>query len=156
MGKVQKEGRWVPHELSEDNENRQRATAHTLLSKFRQKHFLHNIITGDEKWILCDNLKRRKSWLYFGQPSASRPKPNIHAKKGLLCIWWDWKDLLYYELLQPGEIITANRCQQQLTKLSNALEAGHFLGKDHKVIVLHDNARSHVANVAHDHIFPLG
>jgi len=32
-----------------------------LLSKFRKKDFLHKIITGDEKWILYDNSKRRKS-----------------------------------------------------------------------------------------------
>jgi len=61
MGKVQKEGRWVPHELSEDNKNRRCDTALTLLSKFRKKEFLHKIFTGDEKWILYDNSKRRKS-----------------------------------------------------------------------------------------------
>jgi len=55
MGKVQKEGRWVPHELSEDNKNRQRDTALILLSKFRKKDFLYKRITGDEKWILYDN-----------------------------------------------------------------------------------------------------
>ncbi|KAL6257781.1 hypothetical protein P5V15_011366 [Pogonomyrmex californicus] len=49
MGKVQKEGRWIPHELSEDNKNRRRDTALTLLSKFRKKDFLHKIIIGDEK-----------------------------------------------------------------------------------------------------------
>jgi len=66
MGKVQKEGRWVPHELSEDNKNRRRDTALTLLSKFRKKDFLHKIITDDEKWILYDNPKRRKSWVDRG------------------------------------------------------------------------------------------
>jgi len=49
MEKVQKEGRWVPHEWSEDNKNRQRDTALTLLSKFRKKHFLQKILTGNEK-----------------------------------------------------------------------------------------------------------
>jgi len=33
-GKVQNEGRWVPHELSENNKNRRRDTALTLLSTF--------------------------------------------------------------------------------------------------------------------------
>jgi len=40
----------------------------------------------------------------------------------LLCIWWDWKDVLYYELLQPSETIMADRYQQQLINLSDALE----------------------------------
>jgi len=61
MGKVQKEDRWVPYELSEDNKNRRRDTAFILLSEFRKKDFLHKIITGDEKWIFYDNSKRRKS-----------------------------------------------------------------------------------------------
>jgi len=87
MGKVQKEDRWVLHELSKDNKNRRRDTAFSLLSKFRKKEFLHKIITGDEKWILYDNSKYRKSWVDPGQPLKSTPKPNVHTKKILyLCI----------------------------------------------------------------------
>jgi len=86
MGKVQKEDRWVPHELSEDNKNRQRDIALTLLSKFRKKDFLHKIITSDEKWIPYDDPEHRKSWVDPDQFSTSMPKRNIHAKKVLLCI----------------------------------------------------------------------
>jgi len=49
MRKVQKEGKWVPHELSENNKNRRRGTALILFSNFRKKDFLLKIITGDEK-----------------------------------------------------------------------------------------------------------
>jgi len=49
MGKVRKEGRLVPHELSADNKNRRFDTAFTLLPKFWKKDFLHKIITSDEK-----------------------------------------------------------------------------------------------------------
>jgi len=133
IGKIQKEGKWVPHELSEDNKNLRRNTALTLLSKFRKKDFLHKIITGDEKWILYDNSKHRKSWVDPGQSSTSMPKPNIHAKKVLLCTWWDWKDVLYYELLQPRNQWNNHdscRYQQQLTNLSDAFKKSHLLVKD--------------------------
>jgi len=63
MGKIQKKGKWVPHELYEDKKNRRRDTALILLSKFRKKDFLHKIIIGDEKWNLYDNPKHRKSWV---------------------------------------------------------------------------------------------
>jgi len=43
MGRIQKEGKWVPHELSEDK-NRRREIALSLLSKFQKKDFLHKII----------------------------------------------------------------------------------------------------------------
>lgn len=47
--KVQKESRWVLHELSKNNKNRFGDTALMLLSKFWKKDFLHKIITGANK-----------------------------------------------------------------------------------------------------------
>jgi len=37
----------------------------------------------------------------------------------MLCVWWDQKSVIYYELLKPGEIV--NRYYQQLIKLHRAL-----------------------------------
>jgi len=70
----------------------------------------------------------------------------------LLCIWWDWKGVLYYELLQLAETITVGLCQQQLTNLSDA-ERRPFIGQGRrKMILLHDNAQPHVAKATQDHI----
>jgi len=73
--------------------------------------------------------KHRKSWVESDQ--SLTPKPNIHAKKILLCIWWDWKGVLYYELLQPSDTIREDPYQQQLINLSDVLEEkSHLLAKN--------------------------
>jgi len=66
--------------------------------------------------------------------------------------------VLYYELLQPDETITADRYQQQLTNLSDVLKKKRpFISQGcRKVILFHDNVRPHVAKTIQDHIFALG
>jgi histone-lysine N-methyltransferase SETMAR len=67
-------------------------------------------------------IKRRKSWVKPGRPSTSTPKPNIHAKKVLLCTLCDIKGVVYYELVESGQTVNSERYQQQRIRLSDELE----------------------------------
>ena len=40
----------------------------------------------------------------------------------MLCVWWDQKGIIYWELLEPKQTVTANVYSQQLMSLSLALE----------------------------------
>ena len=102
IGKIQKEGKWVPYELKERDIKRRKTTREILFDRFKRQSFLHRIVTGDEKWIYFDNPKRKKSWVDPGQPLTSKPVCNIPGKKALLCISWDQKRAVYYELLKPA------------------------------------------------------
>ena len=106
LGMIQKVGNWVPHELIPRDIERRLCTCEQLLQRQKRKNFLHRIVTGDEKWIHYDNPKRRKSWGLPGHASTSQSKPNIHASKIMLCIWWDQLGVVYYELLSPSKTIT--------------------------------------------------
>lgn len=120
MGKVQKYGKWVPHELSERATGSRLNICLSLLAKQKKKSFLWRIVMGDEKWILFDNPKRQKHWMNPGQPTISTPKRNIHSNKVLLCIWWDQERVVYYELLPPGRTVT-DRYNKQIKQLSQEL-----------------------------------
>lgn len=158
MGKIQKEGKWLPHELTEIGIQNRYNTCVSLLSRQKKKHFLHQIVTGDEKWIHYDNPKRRKSWVDPGQPSVSAPKRDIHGSKVMLCIWWDSKGVVYYELLKPNETIDGNRYRRQLHHMNQALieKRPIIANKPRKVILLHDNARPHVAKTVKEKLLQLG
>ena len=49
MGKVQKIGKWVPHELNDRQIERHQNTCQILLARQKRKSFLRRIVTGDEK-----------------------------------------------------------------------------------------------------------
>ncbi|GFU97993.1 mariner Mos1 transposase [Trichonephila clavipes] len=104
---IQKQGNWVPYELTPRDVERRLFAWEQLLARQRRKGFLHRIVTGDEKWVRYDNPKRRKSWGYPGHASTSTAKPNIHGSKVMLSIWW--LGVVCYELLKPTETITGDR-----------------------------------------------
>ena len=82
-----------------------------------------------------------------GQPAKSTAKPNIHGAKVMLCIWWDQKDVLYYELLKPGNTINEERYRTQLIRLKRAIaeKRPEYATRHEAIIFHHDNARPHVA-----------
>ena len=75
----------------------------------------------------------------------------------MLCIWWDQLGVVYYEVFQPGEIITGERYRTQLMRLSRALKEKRpqYFERYDKVILQHDNAWPHVAQVVKTYLETL-
>jgi len=80
MGKVQKIGKWVPHELNDRQMERRQNICQILLARQKRKSFLHRIVTGDEKWIYFQNPKRKKSWIHPAQPSTSSSRKSLRME----------------------------------------------------------------------------
>ncbi|KFD56676.1 hypothetical protein M513_02352 [Trichuris suis] len=159
MGKIQKYGKWVPHSLSESAKTDRLNTCKELLKNHRKKSFLWRIVTRDEKWVLYDNPKRKN----IGCTQVKRPHPhqkpsNIHGKKVPLCVWWDHHGVLYHEPLKSGQTVTADVYCSQLRKLSQILreQRQKYAHNQGLVLLLHDNARLHVASVTKNTIHQLG
>ncbi|GFW50329.1 hypothetical protein TNCV_4697451 [Trichonephila clavipes] len=57
--------------------------------------FLKWMVTGVEKWVTYYNIVRKRSWFKCGEATQTVAKPGLTARKVLLCIVWDWKEIIY-------------------------------------------------------------
>jgi len=75
MDNIQKMGTWVPHALTKNEKHRSFTIAADLLARHRGTHghksrFLYCIVTGDEKWCLYANFKRREEWVEMNKKAT--------------------------------------------------------------------------------------
>ena len=81
-----------------------------------------------------------------GQAKWTTTKAGLHPKKVTLCIWWDWKGVLYYELLPENQTINFNKYCSQLDQLKATFDEMCPELVNRKRIIFHqDNARLHVS-----------
>jgi len=72
----------------------------------------------------------------------------------MLCVWWNQKGVIYYELLKSDETVSTERYRQQMINLNQALceKRPKYRKRQRKVILLHDNAPSHTAKLVKETI----
>lgn len=80
---------WVPHDLTEKNLMDRISNCDSLYKRNEETPFLKRVVTGDEKWIIYNNVQRKRSWRKRDESSLATSKVGLHPKKVMLCIWWD-------------------------------------------------------------------
>ena len=119
--------------------------------------FLKRIITGDEKWLVYDNVVRKRSWSKRDEPAQSTSKADIHQKKVMLSVWWDFKGIVYFELLTRNQTINSNVYCRQLLKLDKEIKGKRTeLATLNGVIFHQDNARPHISLITRKKLLQLG
>ena len=73
----------------------------------------------------------------------------------MLCNWWNSEGVLYYELLPQVVTITADIYCLQLRHLADAIQEKQPT-RQREVMLLHDNAHLHSANLTKNTIQELG
>ena len=91
-------------------------------------------------------MKQRKEWVAPRDTPKPRVKPDLHLRKTMICIWWDWEGMVHWEMLERNAMVNKELYIAQLHCVNEAirLKRPHQQGQ---TILLHDNARPHVAQV---------
>lgn len=151
LGKKWLRSSWVPKQLS-DAQKRQRVEIATkLIRKHRRSPFFDCIVTCDEKWIPFANEYRHGEWRSLGQKSGQTPRKDFRSRKAMLCVWWDRRGPIFWELLEQGETVNSDVYCEQLEKTSRALR-----NRVIPVIFLDDNAKPHRSKQTRKKIKDLG
>ncbi|XP_063517887.1 histone-lysine N-methyltransferase SETMAR isoform X4 [Pongo pygmaeus] len=157
IGKVKKLDKWVPHELTENQKNHRFEVSSSLILRNHNEPFLDRIVTCDEKWILYDNRRRSAQCLDQEEAPKHFPKPILHPKKVMVTIWWSAAGLIHYSFLNPGETITSEKYAQEIDEMHQKLQRLQLALVNRKgPILLHDNARPHVAQPTLQKLNELG
>ena len=115
---------------------------------------MKQVVSGDKKWIIYNNVERKRSWGKRNEPPLPTSKASLHPKKVMLCVWWDWKGILHYEFLSNNETINSEKYCSQLDKLKTAIEQKH--SEIAKGIMFHQhNAQSHVSLITRQKLLEL-
>ena len=102
------------------------------------------------------NWRRSAQWLDADEAPRHFPKPESHQKKFMLTVWWSATGLIHYSFMNAGETITAEKYCQQMDEMHQKLRQHPALVKRNGPILLHDNARPHVAKPTLQKLNELG
>ncbi|GFV79452.1 mariner Mos1 transposase [Trichonephila clavipes] len=111
---------------------------------------------------ICEALAKRKEMDPFlkrmcGEAAQTVAKPELTARKVLLCISWDWKGIIYYELLPYGQTLNLDLYCQQLDRLKLVIDQKRPEWVNRRGVVFHqDNARPHTYVVTRQKLCELG
>ena len=83
--------------------------------------FLKQIVIGNEKQMLYNKVEQKRLWGKQNEQPTTTLKASLQPKKVILCVRWDWKGVLYYELLLENQMINSNKYCSQLVQLKQHL-----------------------------------
>ncbi|GFW64699.1 histone-lysine N-methyltransferase SETMAR [Trichonephila clavipes] len=114
LGKTYRLSKWVPHTLLEVHKQQRVAASLSLLSRHSSASIFNRVLTSEEKWVLYDTPKLSKHWLSPQDTIPHSARPPMHPRKIMLCVLWTCRQVVQYELLPTGQVVTADLFLQKL------------------------------------------
>ncbi|VDM63325.1 unnamed protein product [Angiostrongylus costaricensis] len=146
----------ISPELNDNQKNRRFGMPTALILQNKNDPFIDRTVTYDEKWILYDNRQLHlNGWIAIRLLSTSHSQ-NC-TKKGYGDCLVACSEADSWQLLNPGEMITAEKYCQQIDEIHRKLQQQQPVLVNRKgPILLHDNAQPHVLETALQKLNELG
>lgn len=140
--------KWVPHLLSQDQKQSRVVECGNLLQAFQKRNAKRLIIITDEKWVYCRDVQAKENTRVWVDAGGDRPmvaRRTISDRKFMWLMASNFEGKFYYEIMEDGGSVNADRYK---IFLENALSfyAQQYAIERRLFLIMHDNARPHVAN----------
>ena len=163
--------RWVPKMLTEDHKLQRVEISQRLLQRCQQdngdedathigvgpggdfqanNNLFDNLITGHETWVHLNTPETKRdsmTWKHPSSPVTKKFKVQRSAAKVMATVFWDAKGVILLDILPQGQCINAARYCSTLDRLRDAIRRKRPGLLRRGVVLQHDNATPHSANL---------
>jgi len=155
LGKKSVNAKFFPHDLTIKNKKDRVAEARKIINALESRRIDQRLIVTDEKWLYETPLgcrATRTAWVDGAGDRPKIPRRTISDKKHLVCVAVTLAGSYYHEVLEVGESMNSQRYLIFLNNMFRAFQRFYpsFIISD--FILMHDNARPHVAETIISHV----
>ena len=161
-GKVKKFSMWVPHKLTAVHKKIIILRCHLLVFYATMINYFSIRFWRATKSGLCTatgngQLSGWTEKLLWSTSQSQICTKKKKKKKDMVTLWWSAAALIHYSFLSPSETITSEKYAQQIAEMHQKLQCLQLALVNRKgPILLHDNARLHVAQPTFQKLNELG
>ena len=152
LGLKRVKSRLVPKMLNFLEKQRRVDVCETMLSDYQAVY--KRIITGDETWIYAydpETTDQSSEYRAKGEARPKRPRQSRSKIKVMLTVFFDFRGVVHYEFLPPGQTVNKEYYLSVMRRLREAIRKKRpDLWKDNSWFLHHDNAPSHTALILRD------
>ena len=115
----------VPRFLLPQQKEHSAAVANDLIqTTTNEPGFLRKVITGHESWVYGHDLDTMAQWSQWKLPGSPHPKKVWQSRstiKTMLCVFFDWEDVVHHVSALPGQTINKEHYLNVLCQLRDLI-----------------------------------
>lgn len=146
-------GRWVPHDLTEEQKEKRVNQAKNMLKILNQQDICSRLVITDEKWVYhrtigTKNVHRR--WIAANGDTGDRTvtaRRTIHDAKTMILVAICFDGKFVVDILRDGETVDSNRYVEFLKKVHHTFSRRVRPLAWEEWLLQHDNARPHTSRL---------